>query len=114
MYAYVSFVSQVYVAAVSPARNPASSYQVRWQCVLPLEQWAVLTFEMCFLVALICQAWGHTSVVSPWGVVVATTSHEPALVMAELDLESVDEVRRNIPVSLQKRTDLYNLAETQA
>jgi predicted amidohydrolase len=53
-------------------------------------------------------------VVNPWGEVVATTGHEPGLVVADLDLDAVEEVRRNIPVSLQKRGDLYRLEEVQA
>eukprot|EP00624_Nannochloropsis_granulata_P003661 evm.model.NODE_28528_length_50078_cov_28.909842.4 len=71
--------NQLFVAAVSPARNPASSYQ----------------------------AWGHSTIVSPWGGIVATTGHDPALVMAELDLTAVEETRRNVPTAQQKRLDLY-------
>ena len=73
--------NQCYVAAVSPARNPASSYQ----------------------------AWGHTTLISPWGDVVATTEHAPAVVVADVDLTKVAEIRQNIPVSLQKRHDVYSL-----
>ncbi|ETW07453.1 hypothetical protein H310_01966 [Aphanomyces invadans] len=73
--------SQLFVAATSPARGPESGYQ----------------------------AWGHSSVVSPWGDVVATTSHEEAIVYADIDIEQVDEMRRNIPTAMQKRTDLYKL-----
>lgn len=71
--------NQLFVAAVSPARNPEASYQ----------------------------AWGHSTVVDPWGAVVATTEHEPALVVAELDLDRVPKVRAQIPVSFQRRWDLY-------
>lgn len=53
------------------------------------------------------QAWGHSTIVNPWGEVLATTGHEPTTVYAELDLASVDEVRRNIPISMQQRLDLY-------
>ena len=50
--------------------------------------------------------------VNPWGEVIATTGHEPATVTAELDLALVDNVRRNIPTSHQKRGDIYQLVET--
>ena len=73
--------NQLYVCTVSPARDESASYH----------------------------AWGHSSVVSPWGDVVATTAHEPDIVFAELDFEKVEEIRTNIPVSKQKRDDLYNL-----
>lgn len=72
---------QCYVMTASPARNPDSKYQ----------------------------AWGHSSVVDPWGTVVATTEHDSAMVLAEVDLNRVREVRKGIPVSLQKRPDLYRL-----
>lgn len=73
--------NQCYVVTASPARNPASKYQ----------------------------AWGHSSIVDPWGEVTATTGHESAMVLAEIDLGRVADIRKSIPVSLQKRTDLYRL-----
>jgi len=72
--------NQLYVAAVSPARDPDSSYQ----------------------------AWGHSTVVDPWGVVVSTTEHEEAIVYADVDLKRVHEVRQQIPVRTQKRHDIYS------
>lgn len=55
------------------------------------------------------QAWGHSSVIDPWGTVVATTEHDPDVIVQEVDLEKVKTVRQSIPVSQQQRTDLYNL-----
>jgi len=78
--------NQVFVATISPARNPESTYQ----------------------------AWGHSTVVNPWGEVIATTSHEPGIVYADIDLTKVDEMRQNIPVYQQKRTDLYHVSDLQA
>eukprot|EP00514_Thraustochytrium_sp_LLF1b_P001094 CAMPEP_0184508818 /NCGR_PEP_ID=MMETSP0198_2-20121128/957_1 /TAXON_ID=1112570 /ORGANISM="Thraustochytrium sp., Strain LLF1b" /LENGTH=291 /DNA_ID=CAMNT_0026898615 /DNA_START=5 /DNA_END=880 /DNA_ORIENTATION=- len=72
--------NQVFVATASPARNPDSDYQ----------------------------AWGHSSIVSPWGEVLATCEHGPATVFADIDISKADEMRQNIPVSKQLRTDLYN------
>ena len=57
------------------------------------------------------QAWGHSSMLSPWGRVAATTGHEPDLVIAEIDLAETDEIRRMIPVATQKRKDIYKLAQ---
>lgn len=78
---FASTNAKCYVVTASPARNPESKYQ----------------------------AWGHSSIVDPWGSVVATTEHEDALVVAEVDIGRVEEVRKGIPVSLQKRPDLYRL-----
>lgn len=54
-------------------------------------------------------AWGHSSAVNPWGEVIATTSHEQAVVRAELELGKVDEMRDSIPCWKQKRTDMYEM-----
>jgi len=73
--------TQCYVAAVSPARNPESKYQ----------------------------AWGHTTLVSPWGEVAATTDEAPGIVYGEIRPTRVAEVRAQIPVGSQARADLYAL-----
>jgi omega-amidase len=73
--------NQLFVATVSPARNPDSEYQ----------------------------AWGHSTLVSPWGNIIATTEHDPAIVVAEIDMNEVDEMRGSIPVLKQKRDDIYSL-----
>jgi len=75
--------NQLYVATISPARNPTSSYQ----------------------------AWGHSSVVNPWGDVIATTGHEPDIVFTDIDLSRVEQVRQQIPVYQQKRHDLYEVVQ---
>jgi omega-amidase len=48
--------TQCFVAGVSPARNAESTYQ----------------------------AWGHTSIVSPWGNLLATTDENPDIVYADV------------------------------
>lgn len=55
-------------------------------------------------------AWGHSTVVSPWGEVVATTDEKAGVVIADLDLSKVDEIRKSIPIGDQKRADLYKLS----
>jgi omega-amidase len=74
--------TQCYVAAVSVARNTTGEGY---------------------------QAWGHSTVVNPWGEVVATTDEKPGVVVAELDMARVDAVRAQVPVSKQVRSDLYAL-----
>ena len=66
---------QLYVGAVSPSRVPGPGYQ----------------------------AWGHSSVVSPWGEVVATTEHEATIISCEVRPSYADEVRQQIPVLSQRR-----------
>ncbi|TDH70592.1 hypothetical protein CCR75_005001 [Bremia lactucae] len=78
--------NQLYVAATSPARGPEGGYQ----------------------------AWGHSSVISPWGEVVATCGHGESIVYGEVNLEKVEEMRNNIPTSNQTRSDLYELVHKQS
>jgi omega-amidase len=52
-------------------------------------------------------AWGHSTMVGPWGDVIATCDEGPALVVAELDLTKVPQIRQQIPILQQKRYDLY-------
>ncbi|KAL3865138.1 hypothetical protein ACJMK2_006759 [Sinanodonta woodiana] len=73
--------NQLYVATVSPARDEGAGYV----------------------------AWGHSTVVSPWGDVLATTDHQEAIVYADIDVKRVEEVREQIPVLRQKRKDLYEV-----
>ena len=77
--------TQSFVAVVSPSRSEDSSAY---------------------------QAYGHTSLVSPWGKLVATTEHAPAAVHAEVDVAETSEPRAAIPVFDQKRDDLYTLEWT--
>ena len=55
-------------------------------------------------------AWGHSTIVDPWGDVVATTGEGEATVVADLDMARVTAVRAQIPISAQGRTDLYAVA----
>ena len=74
--------TQCFVAVCSPARNPASTYQ----------------------------AWGHSSVVSPWGRLLGTAEEGEAVVVCECDMKEVDEFRQMIPTGAQKRHDVYRLS----
>eukprot|EP01034_Spumella_vulgaris_P023196 gene23196-29391_t len=74
--------NNVFVATCSPARDETSGGYV---------------------------AWGHSSVVSPWGEVVAKAGPYEETVFCDLDLETVDSMRDNIPCWKQKRDDLYSL-----
>ncbi|KAM6448025.1 omega-amidase NIT2 [Liasis olivaceus] len=71
--------NQAYVATASPARDETGSYV----------------------------AWGHSTVVNPWGEVIAKAGTEETVVYAEIDLKKAEEVRKQIPILSQKRPDLY-------
>jgi deaminated glutathione amidase len=50
-------------------------------------------------------AWGHSMIVDPWGVVLAEAGGGEEIVRAELDLDRVAAVRRQIPVLANRRPD---------
>mmetsp|Transcript_1820 Transcript_1820/g.2533 ORF Transcript_1820/g.2533 Transcript_1820/m.2533 type:complete len:372 (-) Transcript_1820:166-1281(-) len=56
-------------------------------------------------------AWGHSTAVSPWGEVIATCDEQPAMVVTDLDMTKVEEMRMAIPTMKQKRGDLYRLVD---
>ncbi|KAJ3303084.1 hypothetical protein HDU76_005418 [Blyttiomyces sp. JEL0837] len=71
--------NQMYVAACSPARDTTASYV----------------------------AWGHSTVVDPMGQVISTTDESQGIVYADIDLDFMDEARNSIPVTKQRRFDVY-------
>jgi omega-amidase len=56
--------------------------------------------------------WGHSTVVDPWGTIVATTDHSPELVVADIDLARLKQVRSAIPTTTQQRPDVYSSTKT--
>jgi omega-amidase len=57
------------------------------------------------------QSHGHSSVTDPFGRVIATSAKDPTIVYADINPAYVDEVRAQIPVTSQKRLDIYELQE---
>ncbi|QCE16366.1 omega-amidase [Vigna unguiculata] len=77
--------NQLYVATCSPARETGSGYV----------------------------AWGHSTLVGPFGEVLATTEHEEAIIIAEIDYSITEQRRKNLPITTQRRGDLYQLVDFQ-
>ncbi|KAL7133236.1 hypothetical protein ABFS83_12G127000 [Erythranthe nasuta] len=76
---------QLYVATCSPARDCGSSYV----------------------------AWGHSTLVGPFGEVLATTEHDEAIVISEIDYSLIEQRRTHLPFQRQRRGDLYQLIDIQ-
>ncbi|XP_029664502.1 nitrilase homolog 2-like [Formica exsecta] len=72
--------NQLYVACVSPARGSPPGYI----------------------------AWGHTQLTNPWGEILDELDADEGMVVSDIDLKVVDEVRAQIPTFNQRRTDLYD------
>ncbi|RZC68147.1 hypothetical protein C5167_031401 [Papaver somniferum] len=77
--------NQLYVATCSPARDAGAGYT----------------------------AWGHSTLVGPFGEVLATTEHDEAIVISEIDYSVMDLRRTNLPLEKQRRGDLYQLVDVQ-
>ncbi|XP_042230438.1 omega-amidase NIT2-like [Homarus americanus] len=73
--------NQLYVGTISPARD-TSAYYI---------------------------AWGHSSIVNPWGEVISTSDENEAIVYADIDFDYVDKVRQMIPLRDQRRKDMYEI-----
>ncbi|KAJ3067612.1 hypothetical protein HDU98_009189 [Podochytrium sp. JEL0797] len=71
--------NQIYVAACSPARDTSASYV----------------------------AWGHSTIVDPMGAVVAKADEKEGIVYTDLDPAFMESSRQGIPVTKQRRFDVY-------
>ncbi|KAI1128815.1 carbon-nitrogen hydrolase [Nemania abortiva] len=71
--------NQCYVALCSPARDMGATYH----------------------------AWGHSLIVDPLAQVVVEAEESETIVTWELDGAKIDETRKNIPISSQRRFDVY-------
>ena len=75
--------NQTYVAAVSPARNTNLSYV----------------------------AYGHSIIVDPWGTVMGEAGYGEEIICATIDISYINNVREELPLLKNRRTDIYELIE---
>ncbi|KAK8765814.1 hypothetical protein V5799_031570 [Amblyomma americanum] len=59
-------------------------------------------------------AWGHSMLVDPMGNVVASAGAEEDVVFGDVDLELLESVRNQIPITIQNRNDLYNVVSVNS
>jgi len=52
-------------------------------------------------------SWGHAMIVDPWGTVIAQCPETTGIAVAEIDLELLEKVRKNMPCENHRRDDLY-------
>ena len=57
------------------------------------------------------ECWGHSTVVDPFGDIIAQCGFDEEILYADIDLNRVDEVRRRLPTFLRLRRDVYTVAE---
>lgn len=75
--------NQVYMAAVSPARNEHSSYV----------------------------AYGNSMIVEPWGTVLKRADEKQDIIYENINLMRIHEIRSQLPLLKHRRVDIYDLME---
>ncbi|MCT8975558.1 carbon-nitrogen hydrolase family protein [Clostridium sp. CX1] len=73
--------NQLYIAGISPARNTNYSYV----------------------------AYGNSLITNPWGDIAAKLDEKEGILIQDIDLEYIDEIRDSLPLLKHRRGDLYNL-----
>ncbi|KAF7284400.1 omega-amidase NIT2 [Rhynchophorus ferrugineus] len=53
-------------------------------------------------------AWGHSQITDPWGKVVAQAKEGEEIIHADINLKECENVRQQIPIYAQRRTDIYD------
>lgn len=51
--------------------------------------------------------------VGPFGEILATTEHDEAVIVSEIDYSQIELSRTNLPLQNQRRGDLYQLVDVQ-
>ncbi len=57
------------------------------------------------------ECWGHSTVASPFGMVIAECDESEQILYCDIDLGEVSSVRRQLPTFLHLREDLYKVAD---
>lgn len=54
------------------------------------------------------RSYGHSMVIDPWGAIIAQCSEGEYFCLADINLDSLGQVRKNMPLWKHRRYDLYN------
>ena len=57
------------------------------------------------------ECWGHSMIVDPYGTALAAADETEQIILAELDLNRIDEIRAQLPTFLHLREDVYAVAD---
>jgi predicted amidohydrolase len=57
---------------------------------------------------------GRSMIVDPWGIVLASAPDAEGAIVAQLDFDQLQAIRRRIPVLSHRREDVYGFAEAVA
>jgi len=71
--------NQVFIVGAAPARTPGAKYQ----------------------------AYGHSIIVDPWGKILAMADSEETMMTVEIDMNTIDSVREQLPLLKHRQPDIY-------
>ena len=54
-------------------------------------------------------SYGNSIIVDPWGKVVSRLDEKETMLIQEIDLSKIEQIRQELPLLKSRRTDLYNL-----
>lgn len=57
------------------------------------------------------ECWGHSAVIDPYGEILASCDEKEQILYADIDLDRVEQVRRQLPTSQHLRRDVYEVAD---
>ena len=57
----------------------------------------------------VSNSFGSTMVVDPWGTVISRARETACVIMADIDLDYLDDVRRRMPGLVNRRSDVYDV-----
>lgn len=99
----------------TPANFAMSTGKDHWESILRTRA----VENTCYIVAPaqigkkrgVSQSFGSSMVVDPWGIVIGRANEKAGVVMAEIDLDYLDKVRRDLPCLKNRRSDVYDVIE---
>ncbi|OFI07776.1 2-oxoglutaramate amidase [Clostridium acetireducens DSM 10703] len=74
--------NQIYMFGISPARNIESSYK----------------------------AYGHSIISNPWGNIINEMDEKEGILIEDINLNLIEEIREQLPLIKHRRTDIYKLS----
>ncbi len=96
---------------VVPAAFTAVTGRAHWEVLLRARaienQCWVVAAAQCATHPCGRETWGHSMVISPWGEIVARLDNQPGILVAELDIEQVTELRAAMPVGQHIRFETH-------
>lgn len=98
---------------ICPAAFNTTTGPLHWELVFRsqavLNQVAIVGTAPALNTKSVYHSWGHSIIVDAWANVISQLDEHEALQVTDLDLDTVDVARRQLPLLRQRRTDAYRL-----